>query len=59
MAAFILLSILAVPEVRERLSDFFWPPPNVRLAILPVEGAANGQTSAEECCRTSQTGSGK
>ena len=41
MVVLILLSILAVPEVRERLSDFSWPPPNVRLAILPVEGAAN------------------
>ncbi len=42
VAALILLSVLAVPRVREWLSDLFWPPPNVRLAILPVEGGANG-----------------
>ena len=42
VAALILLSVLAVPQVREWLSDLFWPPPNVRLAILPVEGTANG-----------------
>jgi len=41
VAALILLSVLAVPQVREWLSDLFWPAPNVRLAILPVEGAAN------------------
>ena len=41
VAALIFLSVLAVPQVREWLSDSFWPPPNVRLAILPVEGAAN------------------
>ena len=40
VAALILLSVLAVPQVREWLSDLFWPPPNVRLAILPVEGDA-------------------
>ncbi len=37
-----IVAVLAVPQVREWLSDLFWPPPNVRLAILPVEGAANG-----------------
>ena len=41
-AALVLLSVLVVPRVREWLSDLFWPPPNVRLAILPAEGGANG-----------------
>ena len=41
VAALILLSVLAVPQVREWLSDLFWPPPNVRLAILPLDGSSN------------------
>jgi eukaryotic-like serine/threonine-protein kinase len=29
---------LAPPQVRGWLRDLFWPPPNVRLAVLPSEG---------------------
>jgi serine/threonine protein kinase/tetratricopeptide (TPR) repeat protein len=38
IAALLLLSPLAFPRVRHWLSDRIWPPPNVRLAILPFEG---------------------
>jgi serine/threonine protein kinase/tetratricopeptide (TPR) repeat protein len=37
----LILIILAIPQVRGRIIDRFWPPPNVRLAILPVEGPAS------------------
>ena len=40
-AAVLILAVLAIPQVRESLRDRVWPPPNVRLAILPPEGAAN------------------
>jgi serine/threonine protein kinase/Flp pilus assembly protein TadD len=32
---------LVVPQVRGRLRDLIWPPPSVRLAILPSEGPAD------------------
>jgi eukaryotic-like serine/threonine-protein kinase len=32
---------LVVPQVREWLRDLIWPPPNVRLAVLPSEGPAD------------------
>ncbi len=41
VAALVLLSVLAVPQVREWVSDRLWPPPNVRLAILPFEGSSD------------------
>ncbi len=37
--AVLILAMLATPQVRESLTDRFWPPPNVRLAVLPLEGA--------------------
>ncbi|MCU1247795.1 MAG: serine/threonine protein kinase with repeat, partial [Edaphobacter sp.] len=40
-AASLILAALAMPQPREWLSDRLWPPPNVRLAILPFEGATN------------------
>jgi serine/threonine-protein kinase len=39
--ALLIVAALAMPQSREWLSDRFWPPPNVRLAVLPLEGAAN------------------
>jgi len=42
-AALLVVSVLATPQVREWVSDSIWPPPNVRLAILPFEGATNGE----------------
>lgn len=42
-AALLLLAPLAIPSVRDRVRDQIWPPPNVRLAILPFErGGAKG-----------------
>ena len=32
---------LAVPQVRGWLRDLIWPPPSVRLAVLPFEGSAD------------------
>jgi serine/threonine protein kinase/tetratricopeptide (TPR) repeat protein len=37
--ASLIVAALAMPQPREWLSDRFWPPPNVRLAVLPLEGA--------------------
>ena len=37
VAALLILSPLPVPQVRHWLSDRIWPPPNVRLAVLPFE----------------------
>jgi eukaryotic-like serine/threonine-protein kinase len=42
-AALLVVSVLAIPQVRGWLSDRIWPPPNVRLAILPFDGATNGE----------------
>jgi serine/threonine protein kinase/tetratricopeptide (TPR) repeat protein len=39
--ASLIIATLAMPQAREWLSDRFWPPPNVRLAVLPLEGATN------------------
>src|SRR6202012_5421158 len=39
IAAPLVFAALAIPQVREWLGNHLWPPPNVRLAILPVEGA--------------------
>lgn len=39
--AILIVAALAVPQVREWLHDRIWPPPNVRLAVLPLEGASN------------------
>ena len=41
--AFILVvsASLAVPQVRGWLHDLIWPPPSVRLAVLPFEGPAD------------------
>ena len=39
--ASLIVAALAMPQVREPLSERLWPPPNVRLAILPYEGATN------------------
>jgi eukaryotic-like serine/threonine-protein kinase len=35
----LLVIALATPPLRERLTDYFWPPPSVRLAVLPMQGA--------------------
>jgi eukaryotic-like serine/threonine-protein kinase len=40
-AGLLLVSPLTIPSVREWVRDQIWPPPNVRLAVLPFEGAAN------------------
>jgi eukaryotic-like serine/threonine-protein kinase len=37
---------LAVPQVRGWLSDLIWPPPNVRLAVLPPRGPADTSAMA-------------
>ena len=37
----VVASSLAVPQVRGWLRDLIWPPPNVRLAVLPSEGPAD------------------
>jgi len=39
--ALLIVAALAMPQTRQWLSDRFWPPPNVRLAILPFEGATD------------------
>ncbi len=44
-AALLLVAPLAIPWVREWVRDRIWPPPNVRLAILPLEGAQNADAS--------------
>ena len=41
LAALLVAASLAVPQVREWLTERLWPAPNVRLAILPFEGAVN------------------
>jgi len=42
LALILVVSIsLAVPQVRGWLRDLIWPPPNVRLAVLPSEGPAD------------------
>jgi len=40
-AASLIVAALAMPQPRGWLTDRFWPPPNVRLAVLPLEGATN------------------
>jgi len=40
-ASLILLSVMALPQTREWLSDSFWPSPNVRLAILPIDKSSD------------------
>jgi tetratricopeptide (TPR) repeat protein len=37
---FLILGLL-FPPVRGRLTELIWPPPNIRLAILPMEGRTN------------------
>jgi serine/threonine protein kinase/tetratricopeptide (TPR) repeat protein len=37
----VVCTCLAMPQVRGWLRDLLWPPPNVRLAILPSEGPAD------------------
>jgi serine/threonine protein kinase/tetratricopeptide (TPR) repeat protein len=39
--ALLIVAALAMPQTRQWLGDRFWPPPNVRLAVLPFEGATN------------------
>ena len=43
----LILILLAIPQVRGRIMDRFWPQPNVRLAILPVEGSATSTEISE------------
>ncbi len=43
----LIVAALAIRPVRERLHDLIWPPPNVRLAILPLEGATNAADIGE------------
>jgi tetratricopeptide (TPR) repeat protein len=45
--ALLLVASLAIPQVREWVKDQFWPPPNVRLAILPLVGDAKSLAMAE------------
>jgi serine/threonine protein kinase/tetratricopeptide (TPR) repeat protein len=42
-----ILVLLAIPQIRGRIVNRFWPPPNVRLAILPVEGTAKSTDISE------------
>jgi serine/threonine protein kinase/tetratricopeptide (TPR) repeat protein len=42
VATLLLVAPLAVPSVRVSVRDRIWPPPNVRLAVLPFAGAAKG-----------------
>src|SRR5215470_671065 len=44
--ALITLSTLALPPVHNGLREMIWPPPNVRLAVLPLEGTSDA-TGAE------------
>jgi serine/threonine protein kinase/tetratricopeptide (TPR) repeat protein len=39
--ASLVATALAMPQPREWMSDRFWPPPNVRLAVLPLETPTN------------------
>ena len=41
-AAIIVVATLAVPQVRQKLRNYFWPPANVRLAILPLAANTGG-----------------
>jgi serine/threonine-protein kinase len=41
VAAGLLVLVLLAPAVRGRLTELIWPPPNIRLAILPTEGGTN------------------
>ena len=41
VAAGLLILVLLAPPVRGRLTELIWPPPNIRLAILPMEGLTN------------------
>ena len=55
VAALLIVAALATPQVREWLSDRFWPPPNVRLAILPLDGSSDtggDRRHAAGCCRS-------
>lgn len=45
--ALLLLASLAIPQVREWVIDHVWPPPNVRLAILPLAGDSKSLAMAE------------
>jgi len=38
VVALLAVAALGTPAVRTRLFDLIWPPPNVRLAILPFDG---------------------
>ena len=42
IAVALIISVGLIPTVRQRLIEQFWPPPNVRLAVLPVEGSKDG-----------------
>lgn len=39
IALALIVAVSLIPTVRQRLIEQFWPPPNVRLAVLPVEGS--------------------
>lgn len=41
VAALLIGAALATPQVREWVGDRLWPPPNVRLAILPPDGSSD------------------
>ncbi len=45
--ALLIMAALAMPQVREWLHDRIWPPPNVRLAVLPLEGATKAAEVGE------------
>ena len=42
-----MVSALAIPQVREWLADRIWPPPNVRLAVLPLAGDQKSANKVE------------
>jgi serine/threonine protein kinase/tetratricopeptide (TPR) repeat protein len=41
VATGLIILVLLAPPVRGRLTELIWPPPNIRLAILPMEGRTN------------------
>jgi hypothetical protein len=56
--ALVLCAGLAVPQVRGRLRDLIWPPPSVRLAVLPPKDQPTPQCWPVEYCRMYRIASG-
>jgi eukaryotic-like serine/threonine-protein kinase len=41
LLALLMMTALALPQIRRWVHDLVWPPPNVRLAILPLGGSSD------------------